>query len=92
LNAHFATSQIDQEMKDILFFELVNSEFGERYYDSDSAKVQKSVALKKVQQHYYQIFHRYYDCGWNYSLQEWYFDILNSKIVEVETWVARRPC
>ena len=92
LNAYFTESKIDIGEKDILYFDLLNSEFGERYYSSDPAKIAGDIALKKVKSNYYQVFHRYYDCGWNYSLQEYAWDPIQSNIVEVETWVARRPC
>jgi len=59
-------------------------------------KVKSRAAVKKETGDWnYAIFYTYFDCGWNYSYRQMVVnptDSVITKLEEMESWVARKPC
>jgi len=106
-NFLFLKSNLTETEAEKIYSTLSTSQFGKRYYtflqDESEAglgvglqKFKEMVALRKEKTggdlH---LYHKYYDCGWNYSHRRILMTPADSAFVnieEIETWVARRPC
>lgn len=106
-NTYFEQSNLSLREADSVYSALFHSDITAIFMESVISpsesndelvlkRIKEKVALKKTSPGQgYEVFMKFYDCGWNFSYRQIHVDqetFSITNIEELETWVARMPC
>lgn len=107
MNRKFSESNLAPAEASFVSLCLINSGFVNRYYPSAVAETSAQtdnyrvlfddkIAVKNTDaQNTVLLFHKYFDCGWNYAHRSVLLNSADSSVTDmkaIEAWVARKPC